>query len=115
MPHIVDLTLPVVTGMTGIPGVAFFEEHPVTVRAVTLVSDQQRAALARGSRSSRRGPGNCGGALPISANGLAIIRSAKLASSGANSVFRTGAPEGIRTPRGHRRLEAFYATARSSK
>jgi arylformamidase len=47
MPRIVDLTLPVVTGMTGIPNIAFYEEHPVTVRAVTLVSDQQRAVLTR--------------------------------------------------------------------
>src|SRR5450755_3051569 len=47
MPRIVDLTLPVVTGMAGIPSIAFLEDHPVTVRAVTLVSDQQRAVLAR--------------------------------------------------------------------
>jgi arylformamidase len=47
MPRIVDLTLPVVTGMAGIPNIAFLEDYPVTVRAVTLVSDQQRALLAR--------------------------------------------------------------------
>lgn len=47
MSRIVDLTLPVVTGMAGIPKLAFYEQHPVKVQAVTVVSDAQRAALAR--------------------------------------------------------------------
>ena len=45
MARIVDLTLPVVTGMAGIPKVAFYDEYPVKVRAVTVVNDEQRAAL----------------------------------------------------------------------
>jgi arylformamidase len=44
MRRIVDLTLPVVTGMDGIPGI---DCYPVKVQAVTVVSEQQRAALAR--------------------------------------------------------------------
>src|SRR5215470_5636141 len=47
MPRIVDLTLPVATGMAGIPKIAFYEQHPVKVQAVTVVNDDQRALLAR--------------------------------------------------------------------
>jgi arylformamidase len=47
MARIVDLTLPVVTGMAGIPKIAFYEQHPVKVHAVTVVNDDQRALLAR--------------------------------------------------------------------
>jgi arylformamidase len=47
MPRIVDLTLPVVTGMAGIPKIPFYEQHPVKVQAVTVVSEEQRASLAR--------------------------------------------------------------------
>jgi hypothetical protein len=47
MSRIVDLTLPVTTGMAGIPNIAFYEQHPVKVQAVTIVSDEQRAMLAR--------------------------------------------------------------------
>ena len=47
MPRIVDLTLPVVTGMAGIPKIAFYEQNPVKVQAVTVVSEEQRAVLAR--------------------------------------------------------------------
>jgi arylformamidase len=47
MPRIVDLTLPVVTGMAGIPGIPFYERHPVKVQAVTVVNDDQRVLLAR--------------------------------------------------------------------
>jgi kynurenine formamidase len=47
MPRIVDLTLPVVTGMAGIPTIPFYEKYPVKVQAVTVVSDDQRAVLAR--------------------------------------------------------------------
>jgi arylformamidase len=47
MPRIVDLTLPVATGMAGIPNIPYFEQYPVKVRAVTVVSEEQRAALER--------------------------------------------------------------------
>ena len=46
MPRIVDLTLPVVSGMAGIPSIPFYEKYPVKVQAVTVVSDEQRAVLA---------------------------------------------------------------------
>jgi kynurenine formamidase len=45
MPRIVDLTLPVVTGMAGIPKIAFYDAHPVKVQAVSVVSEEQRASL----------------------------------------------------------------------
>jgi arylformamidase len=47
MPRIVDLTLPIVTGMAGIPNIAFYDSHPVKVQAVTVVSEDQRASLER--------------------------------------------------------------------
>ena len=47
MPRIVDLTLPVASGMAGIPGIPFYEKYPVKVQAVTVVDDEQRAVLAR--------------------------------------------------------------------
>jgi arylformamidase len=47
MPRIVDLTLPVTTGMAGIPSIPLYEQHPVKVQAVTVVNDEQRALLAR--------------------------------------------------------------------
>ena len=47
MPRIVDLTLPVVTGMAGIPKIPFYEQYPVKVQAVTVVNDEQWALLAR--------------------------------------------------------------------
>jgi arylformamidase len=47
MPRIVDLTIPVLTGMAGIPKIAFYDSHPVKVQAVTVVSDDQRAFLER--------------------------------------------------------------------
>jgi len=43
---IVDLTLPVRTGMAGIPKIAFYEQYPVKVQAVTVVDDAQRGRLA---------------------------------------------------------------------
>jgi arylformamidase len=46
MPRIVDLTLPVVSGMAGLPTVAFYEKYPVKVQAVTVVNDEQRRTLA---------------------------------------------------------------------
>ena len=46
MPRIVDLTLPVITGMAGIPKIPFYEQYPVKVQAVTVVNDEQRASLA---------------------------------------------------------------------
>jgi kynurenine formamidase len=45
MSRIVDLTLPVITGMAGIPSIALYEKYPVQVQAVTVVSDDQRALL----------------------------------------------------------------------
>jgi arylformamidase len=47
MPRIVDLTLPVTTGMAGIPTIPLYDRHPVKVQAVTVVNDAQRALLAR--------------------------------------------------------------------
>jgi arylformamidase len=47
MARIVDLTLPVVTGMAGIPKIPLYEQYPVKVQAVTIVDDDQRARLAR--------------------------------------------------------------------
>jgi arylformamidase len=47
MMKIVDLTLPIETGMAGIPKIAFYDQNPVKVEAVTVVDEQQRAALAR--------------------------------------------------------------------
>ena len=44
-PRIVDLTLPVQSGMAGIPGIPFYDRHPVTVRAVTVIDEEQRAML----------------------------------------------------------------------
>src|SRR6195256_5908646 len=47
MARIVDLTLPVVTGMAGIPMIPLYEQYPVKVQAVTVVDGDQRARLAR--------------------------------------------------------------------
>lgn len=44
---IVDLTLPVETGMAGIPKIAFYDRYPVKVEAVTVVNEEQRALLSR--------------------------------------------------------------------
>lgn len=46
MVRIVDLTLPVTSGMAGIPKIAFYEQYPTQVRAVTVVDEEQRAMLA---------------------------------------------------------------------
>jgi kynurenine formamidase len=45
MPRIVDLTLPITSGMAGIPKIAFYEQYPTHVQAVTVVSEEQRATL----------------------------------------------------------------------
>src|SRR3990170_4750935 len=45
--NIVDLTLPIESGMAGIPRIAFYEKHPVRVEAVTVVDEAQRALLQR--------------------------------------------------------------------
>jgi arylformamidase len=45
MPRIVDLTLPVVSGMVGIPKIAFYEQYPTRVQAVTVINEEQRANL----------------------------------------------------------------------
>jgi kynurenine formamidase len=45
MSRIVDLTLPVTSNMAGIPKIAFYEQYPTRVQAVTVVNDAQRATL----------------------------------------------------------------------
>ncbi|AMN43864.1 cyclase family protein [Rhodoplanes sp. Z2-YC6860] len=45
MSRIVDLTLPVTSNMAGIPKIAFYEQNPTRVQAVTVVSEEQRATL----------------------------------------------------------------------
>jgi kynurenine formamidase len=44
-PRIVDLTLPVETGMAGIPRLAFYDKYPVVVQAVTVINEDQRKFL----------------------------------------------------------------------
>lgn len=46
MPRIVDLTLPVETGMAGIPNIPLYDQYPVKVQAVTVVDEAQRSLLA---------------------------------------------------------------------
>src|SRR5262249_27163539 len=46
MPRSVDLTLPFTSGMAGIPKIAFYEQYPTRVQAVTVVNEEQRATLA---------------------------------------------------------------------
>jgi len=46
MSRIVDLSLPVTSNMAGIPKVPFYEQYPTHIRAVTVVSEAQRATLA---------------------------------------------------------------------
>ena len=43
--RIVDLTLPIERGMAGIPTVPFYSRYPVTVQAVTVIDEAQRAFL----------------------------------------------------------------------
>ena len=45
MPRIVDLSLPVATGMAGIPKIPFYDTYPVKVQAVTVINEEQRAWL----------------------------------------------------------------------
>jgi arylformamidase len=45
MPRIVDLTLPVATGMAGIPTIPFYDTYPVKVQAVTVINEEQRTWL----------------------------------------------------------------------
>jgi len=45
MSRIVDLTLPVTSGMAGIPKIAFYDKYPTRVQAVTVVDEGQRATL----------------------------------------------------------------------
>ena len=45
MSRIVDLTLPVTSGMAGIPKIAFYEQYPTRIHAVTVVNEEQRAKL----------------------------------------------------------------------
>lgn len=53
--QIVDLTLPIESGMAGIPKIAFYEQFPVKVEAVTVVNEEQRALLARERVDTRAG------------------------------------------------------------
>lgn len=46
MSRIVDLTLPVTSNMAGIPKIAFYEQYPTKVQAVTVVNEDQRVTLA---------------------------------------------------------------------
>jgi len=46
MSRIVDLTLPVTSNMAGIPSIAFYQQYPTRIQAVTVVSEEQRATLA---------------------------------------------------------------------
>src|SRR5262249_17772248 len=46
MSRIIDLTLPVTSDMIGIPKIAFYNQYPTRVQAVTVVNEEQRAALA---------------------------------------------------------------------
>jgi kynurenine formamidase len=46
MSRIVDLSLPVTSNMAGIPKIAFYEQYPTRIQAVTVVSEEQRALLA---------------------------------------------------------------------
>ena len=45
MHRIVDLTLPVTSNMAGIPKIAFYEQYPTRIQAVTVVNEEQRATL----------------------------------------------------------------------
>ena len=45
--NVVDLTLPIESGMAGIPKIAFCEKYPVKVEAVTIVNEAQRPLLER--------------------------------------------------------------------
>src|SRR5262249_34874402 len=44
----VDLTLAVPSGRAGIPKISFYEQNPTRVQAVTVVSEDRRAALGWG-------------------------------------------------------------------
>ncbi|MBX9843386.1 MAG: cyclase family protein [Xanthobacteraceae bacterium] len=46
MSRIVDLTLPVTSNMDGIPKIAFYQQYPTKVQAVTVINEEQRATLA---------------------------------------------------------------------
>jgi kynurenine formamidase len=46
MSRIVDLTLPVTSNMAGIPKIAFYDQYPTLVQAVTVVNEEQRGTLA---------------------------------------------------------------------
>lgn len=43
--RIVDLTLPIERGMAGIPTIPLYDRYPVTVQAVTVIDEAQRAFL----------------------------------------------------------------------
>ncbi len=45
MPTVVDLTLPVRSGMSGIPRIPLYAQYPASVRAATVVDEAQRIVL----------------------------------------------------------------------
>jgi hypothetical protein len=45
MSRIVDLMLPVTSNMAGIPKIAFYEQYPTRIQAVTVVNEEQRVTL----------------------------------------------------------------------
>ena len=55
MARFVDLSLPVKSGMAGIPGIPLYEKNPTRVEAVTLVSEDQKVCLADEGRDILEG------------------------------------------------------------
>ena len=55
MARFVDLSLPVKSGMAGIPGIPLYEKNPTRVQAVTLVSEDQKVCLAGEGRDILEG------------------------------------------------------------
>lgn len=47
MSRIIDLTLPIVSGMAGIPKIPVYDQFPIKVQAATVVDEAQRELLAR--------------------------------------------------------------------
>ncbi len=60
MARVVDLTLPVRSGMAGIPGIPLYERFPTRVQAATLVSEEQRAVLLAAGVDIMEGAGVIG-------------------------------------------------------
>ena len=56
MARIVDLTLPVVTGMAGIPRIPLYEQYPVKVQAGLSMAISAHDSRGKASTSSRMRP-----------------------------------------------------------